>query len=163
MVGHRGLRAGALILVAVALSGCAWLERSSVASAPADSVGNAASSAPSLSQSGRYVAFTSSASNLVAGDTNGVSDVFVRDNVAHTTERVSLGANGVQANGASTGPDISDDGRYVAFASDATNLAAADANHVTDLFVRDRVPPAPPPSRRCDPTARPAAPRAVRS
>jgi hypothetical protein len=120
-------------------SGCSFLERSSVSSAPANIVGTAASRAPSLSQSGRYVAFTSSASNLVAGDTNGVDDVFVRDNVAHTTTRVSVGTNGAQANGASFAPDISDDGRYVAFASLATNLTTGDSNNFADLYVRDRV------------------------
>src|SRR3954471_9467575 len=67
-----------------------------------------------ISAGGRYVAFVSAASNLVAGDTNPRSDVFVRDRVARVTERVSVGVAGVQANGRSTTPAISADGRYVA-------------------------------------------------
>jgi hypothetical protein len=139
VVGRPGTRIVALTVLAVVASGCSFLERSSVSSAPANIVGTAASRAPSLSQSGRYVAFTSSASNLVAGDTNGVDDVFVRDNVAHKTTRVSVATNGAQANGASFAPDISDDGRYVAFASLATNLTTGDSNNLADLYVRDRL------------------------
>lgn len=94
---------------------------------------------------GRFVAFASLASNLVPGDTNGVGDVFVRDRLTGTTERVSVGVKGVQGDGdsnflgISTAPAISDDGRYVAFKSDATNLVKGDRNNLTDVFVRDRV------------------------
>jgi Tol biopolymer transport system component len=91
---------------------------------------------PTISAGGRYVAFTSDASNLVPGDTNETTDVFVRDRQAGVTRRVSVGAAG-QANGPSAAPAISADGRYVAFASDASNLVPGDTNGTTDVFVRD--------------------------
>jgi hypothetical protein len=91
----------------------------------------------SISADGRYVAFQSFASNLVAGDTNATSDVFVHDRQTGTTERVSVGTNG-QANDQSSNGSISADGRYVAFLSSATNLVPNDTNGVPDVFVRDR-------------------------
>jgi Tol biopolymer transport system component len=94
---------------------------------------------PSISADGRFVAFDSSASNLVPVDTNGVQDIFVRDLQAATTSRVSLGAGGAEANGISVSPTLSRDGRVVAFQSDATNLVAVDTNGVSDVFVRDRL------------------------
>ncbi|MGH9282615.1 MAG: TolB family protein, partial [Acidimicrobiales bacterium] len=87
---------------------------------------------------GRYVAFAANAENLVTGDFNGATDVFVRDRVAGTTTRVSVSSAGAQANGASSEPSISADGRYVAFASTAANLVAGDTNGQRDIFVRDR-------------------------
>lgn len=93
---------------------------------------------PSVSSDGRYVAFESDASNLVAGDTNAVNDIFVHDFVTGVTERVSVATGGTQANGASSSPLISADGRYVLFASAASNLAPGDKNKLTDLFLRDR-------------------------
>jgi Tol biopolymer transport system component len=93
---------------------------------------------PAISADGRYVAFTSGAYNLVADDTNTRGDVFVRDTVAKTTTRVSLGAAGQQGNGNSSQPSISADGRYVAFTADASNLVPGDTNGVEDVFVRDR-------------------------
>jgi Tol biopolymer transport system component len=95
--------------------------------------------APAVSADGRYVAFESNATNLVTGDSNATTDVFVRDRVLGTTERVSLGAGGAQANGGSSGASISADGRYVAFSSAATNLVAGDGNGQSDAFVRDRL------------------------
>lgn len=92
-----------------------------------------------VSSNGRYVAFTSDAANLVGGDTNGVSDIFVRDRLTGATTRVSRGPGGVQANGASSSPAIADDGRYVAFASEASNLVVGDTNEASDIFVYDRV------------------------
>ncbi len=97
---------------------------------------NAVSSGPSVSANGRYVAFQSGASNLVAGDTNRALDVFVRDLVTGTTKRASVGAGGRQANGASWPESISADGREVAFTSAATNLVTGDTNKHTDVFVR---------------------------
>jgi Tol biopolymer transport system component len=100
--------------------------------------GNGESSvAPAISADGRFVAFASRSSNLVAGDTNRKWDVFVRDRRTNITSRVSVGFAG-QANGHSTLPSISADGRYVAFGSVASNLAARDTNHRSDVFVRDR-------------------------
>ena len=90
-----------------------------------------------VSNDGTRVAFESAATNLVAGDTNGVKDVFVRDRTAGTTTRVSVDNTGAQANGESRVSAISGNGRYVVFESDATNLVANDNNGVTDIFVRD--------------------------
>jgi Tol biopolymer transport system component len=91
-----------------------------------------------LSADGRFVAFESLSSNLVPGDTNGTTDVFVRDRQTGTTRRISLGPGGVQGDGQSFGAQISADGRFVAFASNATNLAPGDTNGESDVFVRDR-------------------------
>jgi len=90
-----------------------------------------------LSMDGRLVAFYSEASNLVAGDTNGVEDVFVRDRVSQTTIRVSVDSAGVQADGDSEFPVFSGDGRFVAFHSLATNLVPGDTNGTWDVFVHD--------------------------
>ena len=99
---------------------------------------NGVSQAPSLSADGRYVAFDSLATNLVGGDTNGASDVFVRDRATGKIERVSVGPGGTQANGDSGLGRISADGRFVVFASNAPNLVPDDANGLGDVFVRDR-------------------------
>jgi hypothetical protein len=88
------------------------------------------------STNGRNVAFVSSASNLVPGDTNGANDVFVRDLQNATTTRISIADAGSQANGSSDAPSISPDGNLVAFTSNATNLVADDTNQATDVFVR---------------------------
>ena len=93
----------------------------------------------SSSSDGRYVAFESDATNLVSGDTNGLTDIFVRDRTAGTTTRVSLTGSGAQATGgASHSPAVSSDGRYVAFHSLAGNLVSGDTNGFADIFVRDR-------------------------
>jgi Tol biopolymer transport system component len=91
-----------------------------------------------ISADGRYVAFMTDASNLVAGDTNGLEDVFVRDRQNGTTERASVASDGTQANNASQELAISADGRYVAFESFASNLVATDTNGAADIFIRDR-------------------------
>src|SRR5437660_5099931 len=93
---------------------------------------------PGLSADGRFVAFVSFATNLVAGDTNGATDVFVHDRQTGTTERVSVASDGTQGNAASAGFALSADGRFVAFHSTATNLVAGDTNGATDVFVHDR-------------------------
>mgnify|MGYP002713020065 CR=1 FL=1 len=95
---------------------------------------------PSISADGRFVAFYSFASNLVNNDTNGEGDIFVRDVISGTTTRVSVAAAGIiEANGRSTSPRISDDGRYVAFSSEASNLVPGDTNNETDVFFHDNV------------------------
>ncbi|HXT39066.1 MAG TPA: hypothetical protein VN887_03495 [Candidatus Angelobacter sp.] len=100
--------------------------------------GNGHSVSPAASSDGRYIAFESDASNLVSNDTNGVSDVFVRDLQSGTTTLVSVSSPGAGVgNGPSTSPLISADGRYVAFVSDASNLVANDTNDVNDVFIRD--------------------------
>jgi TolB protein len=99
---------------------------------------NASSYEAVISGDGRYVAFSSDASDVVAGDTNQAWDVFVRDRVAGTTRRVSLTVTSGQSNSGSASPAISADGRYVTFASDASNLVRGDTNNVGDIFVRDQ-------------------------
>lgn len=93
---------------------------------------------PSISGDGRYVLFRSNATNLVTGDTNAASDLFVRDVTGATTGRISLTNAGGQANSSSSMGRISNDGRYVAFFSLSTNLVAGDTNSAEDVFVRDR-------------------------
>lgn len=110
---------------------------------PGGAQANGRSLSPAISADGRYVAFTSGASNLVRKDNNGILDVFVRDLRRGTTERVSVSSAGRQQNRSVTPPfvqmpDISDDGRYVVFDSDATNLYEKDTNRHTDVFLRDR-------------------------
>ena len=83
------------------------------------------------------MAFQSDASNLVTGDTNGEGDVFVHDRQTGQTTRVSVASDGTEANASSSGPDLSDDGRYVAFSSSATNLVSGDTNGNADVFVHD--------------------------
>ena len=101
-------------------------------------LGNNHCSWPSISADGRFVAFNSWSSNLVPGDTNGASDVFVRNRSIGTTERVSVSSSGVQGDAGSHFPSISADGRYVAYLSNATNLVPGDTNAIGDVFVHDR-------------------------
>src|SRR5207253_1611748 len=117
----------------------ATTERVSVSSTghPADT-GQTFSSFPVLSADGRYVAFDFDASDLVPNDTNGASDVFVRDRTLGTTERVNLTSSGAQTSGGPARPSISGDGRFVSFFSFASNLTPNDTNNRTDVFVRDR-------------------------
>src|SRR5947199_169142 len=117
-------------------AGARTTERVSVASGGTQS--NGASLGSALSADGRLVAFQSDATNLVVGDTNGRTDVFVHDRQTGTTERVSVASDGTQANNVSTYPALSADGRFVAFHSTATNLVAGDTNGATDVFVHDR-------------------------
>jgi Tol biopolymer transport system component len=99
---------------------------------------NGESFSPAISSDGRFVAFQSDATNLVLNDTNNRSDIFVHDRLAGTTARVSVDSDGKQANGDSIVPAISEDGRFVAFASEASNLVAGDTNNKADLFLHDR-------------------------
>jgi flagellin-like hook-associated protein FlgL len=101
--------------------------------------GNYNSFVEAISADGRYVAFTSFASNLVAGDTNGDWDAFIKDTVTGVTTRISTDSAGGQANLASQVRAISADGRYVAFNSVAPNLVAGDTNGVRDAFIKDTV------------------------
>jgi Tol biopolymer transport system component len=94
---------------------------------------------PVVSGNGRYVAFTSSADDLIQGDDNGVSDVFEYDLLTKTIKRVSVSRRGRQANDGSAAPSISADGRYVSFASGANNLVPGGRKHVAGVFVRDTV------------------------
>ncbi|WP_328999088.1 hypothetical protein OHA18_32160 [Kribbella sp. NBC_00709] len=111
--------------------------RTALASGGAGGVpGNGESREPSISADGRYVAFNSSASNLVVGDTNDSQDVFVRDLRTGRTTVASVGRTG-RADGDSWEPQISADGRHIAFTSSATNLVTGDTNATQDVFVRD--------------------------
>jgi Tol biopolymer transport system component len=100
--------------------------------------GNANSYASSISADGRFVAFDSEASNLVGGDLNAATDVFVRDRETSKTKRVSVSSVGTEGNDGSDHPSISADGRLVAFESGASNLVGGDLNAVYDVFVHDR-------------------------
>jgi len=111
-------------------------ERVSVSSAGVQATQD--SFGPRLSADGRLVVFSTSAPNLVPGDTV-AGDVFLHDRVTHTTTRISLTSSGGQANGYSGSPAISPDGRFVAFASDASNLAAGDMNGWSDIYLKDRL------------------------
>ena len=146
------LAAMALVGVMASSSGAAAGDTIRISVSSSGTQGNARSSGGAFSADGRYVAFSSCASNLVTNDTNQLDpskpctgeDVFVRDRDAGTTEQVSVGPKNTdgsetQANGSSSGViSISADGRYVAFSSSASNLVADDNNGVSDVFVRDR-------------------------
>jgi Tol biopolymer transport system component len=100
---------------------------------------NSSSGFPSISADGRYVAFTSIASNLVVRDSNNSGDVFLHDRLTKQTTRISVATGGIQGNSASFGPSLSANGRYVAFESLASNLVAGDTNGVADAFLHDRL------------------------
>lgn len=93
--------------------------------------------APSISDNGRYIAFASGASNLIANDTNNSIDIFVHDTQLKSTTRVNINSSGSEANNNSLMPNISSDGRYIAFVSDASNLVENDTNNSSDIFVHD--------------------------
>ncbi len=118
--------------------GSGTTERVSVSSSGVQGSGTSSNGSGSLSASGRYVVFSSEASNLVQGDTNLKKDVFVRDRLAGQTTRVSVSSSGVQGNRNSSGGYITPDGRYVGFGSDAWNLVGGDTNWMDDVFVHDR-------------------------
>jgi Tol biopolymer transport system component len=99
--------------------------------------GASAISSFSVSSDARFIAFWSEADDLVANDTNGLRDIFVRDLLSGTNVLVSVGTNGFAGDGYSTDPAISEDGRYVAFTSLADNLVSGDTNQVLDVFARD--------------------------
>lgn len=92
----------------------------------------------SVSQDGNLVAFSSEATNLVPGDTNGRIDIFLRDRQAGTLERLPMGLGGAEPNGSSSSPELSPDGRFLVFESSADNLTAGDTNFSTDIFLLDR-------------------------
>ncbi|MCP9493516.1 MAG: thrombospondin type 3 repeat-containing protein [Pyrinomonadaceae bacterium MAG19_C2-C3] len=120
----RDLQTGTTTLVSVNITGTGG--------------GNHVSLDPSINANGRFVAFSSLASDLVANDTNGTIDVFVRDLWKNTTRLVSyVNSAGTAGGNSSYSPSISADGRYVAFSSGANNLIVNDTNLTTDVFVRD--------------------------
>jgi Tol biopolymer transport system component len=110
------------------------------AGAPAEAlltIGNTTSAAPAISGDGRFIAFESNLA-LVSGDTNGVSDIYVYDRNTRSVSRVSASTTGGPANGPSTAPQLSTDGRYVVFTSRASNLVDGDTNSAADVFRHDR-------------------------
>jgi len=124
------------LLVTPALAAAGDTTRVSISSSGAE--GNNASYSRDISADGRYVAFESDATNLVPGDTNARSDVFVHDRQTTFTERVSVSSLGVEGNGDSISASFSTDGRYIAFQSDSNNLVTGDGNGMSDVFVHDR-------------------------
>jgi Tol biopolymer transport system component len=135
----------ATCLFAAPVTSAALTERVSVSSADEEALGDSGNQAGNwgeaiaISSDGLFVAFTSTASNLVGGDTNGTCDVFVRDRVLGMTERVSLSSSERQGNRSSCfGVAVSANGRLVAFASRASNLVRGDTNGAVDVFVRNR-------------------------
>ncbi|MCJ7754068.1 MAG: hypothetical protein MUP13_05860 [Thermoanaerobaculales bacterium] len=130
---------GILIGVTAGSAPAQVIERVSVSSTEVEANGD--SFAPvydGVSESGRFVVFESDATNLVAGDNNELRDVFVRDRLLGTTIRVSEAWGGGDAAGESRYPSISEDGRWIAFSSDAPNLVISDTNAAQDVFVFDR-------------------------
>ncbi|MDJ0653578.1 MAG: Calx-beta domain-containing protein [Xanthomonadales bacterium] len=105
----------------------------------ATEVGNAQSSQPRINASGTQVVFRSAASNLVTGDTDNCTDIFVYDLATESIQRASTTATGGQANNCHHDPDIADDGRTVVFLSDASDLVGNDNNFHRDLFRKDLV------------------------
>jgi Tol biopolymer transport system component len=146
-VAARGMKlkpwislAGAVI-VALALTASADAASGETSRVSVDSSGSQAddeSGGGAISADGRFVTFYSFATNLVPGDANSTSDVFVRDRQTGATERISVDGTGNEGNGFSGQPAISADGRFVAFNSSATNLVPGDSNNMPDVFVHDR-------------------------
>jgi len=99
--------------------------------------GNSVSYAPSISDDGRFVAFESRANNLISGDSNGSSDIYLHDTSNDETTRVSVSSGDSQGNNASYSPSLSGDGRFIVFQSYASNLVAGDSNARADIFVHD--------------------------
>jgi len=114
--------------------------RVSMANGSTTLAGNNTSDQPFISGNDRYIAFRSAANNLVAGDGNNATDIFVRDRQTNATYRVSVDSAGVEGDGDSYAPTLSETGRFVAFGSVATNLDAADGDTIRDVFVHDRNP-----------------------
>jgi Tol biopolymer transport system component len=109
-----------------------------VSGAPGGAQPNGYSVNAAASPEGRFVAFSSVASNLVPGDTNRAGDIFVHNLQLHSVTRVSLTFANRQANGGSDWPTISRGGGVVAFGSFATNLVPGDTNGASDIFARIR-------------------------
>lgn len=115
------------------------IEKISIPNSIGNFVPNGRSNDASFSADGSKVVFTSNASNLVAADTNTQEDVFLKDLQTGLLTRVSVGANGSQANGYSNGGELSSDGTKILFESRASNLVANDTNNTADLFIKDLI------------------------
>src|SRR2546430_521085 len=145
-MGERARPGGPALVAAAAAAALLTLPASATSSAPTTRVSvatggapaNGNSLAPAISKDGRFVAFYSDASNLVPGDANGESDVFVYDRSSGTTTLASASSSGVQGDAPSGQPALDADGGVVAFSSFADNLIALDENFTSDIFVRER-------------------------
>ena len=126
------------VLVAAPASGHTVVEWVSVSNTGDPGNGDAIGFRQGISRSGRFVAFSSTASNLVENDDNSSADIFVHDRKTSTTTLVSFAIDGTPGNGDSVHPAISSDGRFVAFESLASDLITTDSNSDRDVFVRDR-------------------------
>ncbi len=154
MLGNARRLATATAVVACVLAGVAapaaravpHTVRASVSSAGAQGSSDSGAGGVAVSGDGRFVAFASDAPDLVAGDTNGVADVFIRNLRTDTTQRVSVSTGGTQGDDASTADAlaVSPSGRFVTFTSDATNLAPGNDDSLCapdpcpDVYIRDR-------------------------
>lgn len=130
-------RNGSVLILCAGVSAAQITQRMSLGSSGAQ--GNAHSTGTSMSSDARFALFASYADNLVSGDTNSVTDLFIRDRTSSLTTRVSVDSAGNQGNAASSGGLLTPDGRYIGFSSAATNLVAADTNGFIDVFVRGRL------------------------
>jgi len=128
---------GLTLLLALATGETCYADLVRIARSNQTVQGNAGSSNPSINATGSLVAFESNADNWVAADTNGVTDIFVKNLNTDKVVRISTDASGTQANGASFGPALSANGRYVVFSSAATNLVIGDNNDAVDVFRKD--------------------------
>jgi Tol biopolymer transport system component len=134
----RTLVAAALLLVPTALAQSTTKLSASASGTNGNGPSALGTSPDTLSPDGRFAVFASNSSNLITGDTNLLLDIFLRDTVAGTVARASVATGGLESNADSLSPAVSDDGRFIAFQSQATNLAAGDFNGTWDVFVHDR-------------------------
>jgi hypothetical protein len=113
----------------------------------AGNLGNDTSSWPAMSSDGRYVAYSTEATDITPSDQNGVADIVIYDRESGAANRLSLTNSGDEADNQSIHPSISGDGKLVAYESLATNLVGGDSNRFSDIFVRDTTLNPPPPPR----------------
>lgn len=140
-VEHRSVRAvglAAVSLLLAAASARAQGDFEHINVAASGGLADAGASMPSLNHDGRYVVYSSTATNLVPGGTSGTRHIFLRDRTAATTTLITQRL-GVEANGDSDAPVLSADGRFIAFHTEATNLVTFESNGYTDVYVYDRV------------------------
>lgn len=115
-------------------------QSSAVSVSSSGGYGNQGSNYPTISANGRFVAFRSNSSDLVDQDKNNVADIFVHDRQTKQTRRISVASDGTESNADSFAPSISENGRFVAFASSVSNLVIGDANGASDIFIHELAP-----------------------
>ena len=114
-----------------------WAVSNRISTTSTDTQANNNSSSPQLTPDGLFLAFQSSATNLVDGDTKNYADIFVKNLKTGTVIRANTNSAGIQANNSAFYPGITTDGRYVVFQSNATNLVESDTNNASDIFLKD--------------------------